>query len=115
MDNDRLNILARVLEESKKYVEMGQEIPIDFQKIMFPSGRKECELVYGGKESYEQILTKVIAVPLQEEKKFPTSSKTDDEKWTNKLIFGDNLQTLKTLIEMKKKGLLINSDGTHGV
>lgn len=115
MDNDRLNILARVLEESKKYVEMGQEIPIDFQKIMFPSGRKECELVYGGKESYEQILTKVIAVPLQEEKKFPTSSKIDDEKWTNKLIFGDNLQTLKTLIEMKKKGLLINSDGTHGV
>lgn len=115
MNNDRLNILARVLEESKKYVEMGQEIPIDFQKIMFPSGRKECELVYGGKESYEQILTKVIAVPLQEEKKFPTSSKIDDEKWTNKLIFGDNLQTLKTLIEMKKKGLLINSDGTHGV
>lgn len=115
MDNDRLNILARVLEESKKYVEMGQEIPIDFQKIMFPSGRKECELVYGGKESYEQILTKVIAVPLQEEKKFPASSKIDDEKWTNKLIFGDNLQTLKTLIEMKKKGLLINSDGTHGV
>ncbi len=115
MDNDRLNILARVLEESKKYVEMGQEIPIDFQKIMFPSGRKECELVYGGKESYEQILTKVIAVPLQEEKKFPTSSKIDDEKWTNKLIFGDNLQTLKTLIEMKKKGLLINSDGTYGV
>lgn len=115
MDNDRLNILARVLEESKKYVEMGQEIPIDFQKIMFPSGRKECELVYGGKESYEQILTKVIAVPLQEEKKFPTSSKIDDEKWTNKLIFGDNLQTLKTLIEMKKKGLLINSDGAHGV
>lgn len=115
MDNDRLNILARVLEESKKYVEMGQEIPIDFQKIMFPSGRKECELVYGGKESYEQILTKVIAVPLQEEKKFPTSSKIDNEKWTNKLIFGDNLQTLKTLIEMKKKGLLINSDGTHGV
>lgn len=115
MDNDRLNILARVLEESKKYVEMGQEIPIDFQKIMFPSGRKECELVYGGKESYEQILTKVIAVPLQEEKKFPTSSKIDAEKWTNKLIFGDNLQTLKTLIEMKKRGLLINSDGTHGV
>ena len=115
MDNDRINLLARVLEESKKYVEMGQEIPIDFQKIMFPSGRKECELVYGGKESYEQILTKVIAVPLQEEKRFPTGSKTSEREWTNKLIFGDNLQTLKTLIEMKKRGLLINSDGTHGV
>lgn len=115
MDKDRLNILARILEESKKCIEKGEEIPIDFQKIMFPSGRKECELVYGGKESYEQILTKVIAVPLQEEKKFPTGQKMKDGEWTNKLIFGDNLQTLKTLIEMKKKGLLINSDGTHGV
>lgn len=115
MDNDRINILARVLEESKKYVEMGKEIPIDFQKILFPSGRKECELVYGGKESYEQILTKVIAAPLQEEKKFPTSTKISGGKWTNKLIFGDNLQTLKTLIEMKKKGMLVNPDGTHGV
>lgn len=115
MDKDRLNILAHVLEESKKCIEKGEEIPIDFQKIMFPSGRKECELVYGGKESYEQILTKVIAVPLQEEKKFPTVQKLKDGEWTNKLIFGDNLQTLKTLIEMKKKGLLTNPDGTNGV
>lgn len=103
MDNNRLNVLARVLEESKKYVEMGQEIPINFQKIMFPSGRKECELVYGGKESYESILTKVIPAPLQEEKRFPTTSKKSDSEWTNKLIFGDNLQTLKSLIEMKKR------------
>lgn len=115
MDSERMNMLAGVLEESKKYVEMGKEIPIDFQKILFPSGRKECELVYGGKENYEQILTKVIAVPLQEEKKFPTSIKISESEWTNKLIFGDNLQALKTLIEMKKKGFLINSDGTNGV
>ena len=103
MKEERINIVARVLEESKKYVEKGQEIPIDFQKILFPSGRKECELVYGGKENYEQILTKVIAVPLQEEKIFPKSAKTCDGEWTNKLIFGDNLQILKTLIEMKKR------------
>ena len=115
MDNDRINILAKVLEESRKCIENGEEIPIDFQKILFPSGRKECELVYGGKESYEQILSKVIAVPFQEEKRFPTDIIMEDNKWTNKLIFGDNLQVLKTLIEMKKKGLLINSDGSSGV
>ncbi len=115
MNNDRMNLLARVLEEAKKYVEKGQEVPIDFQKIIFPSGRKECELVYGGKESYEQILSKVIAAPLQEEKNFPTDIKIGSNEWTNKLIFGDNLQVLKTLIEMKKKGLLTNSDGTNGV
>lgn len=115
IDNERMNLLAKVLEESKKYIENGQEIPVDFQKIIFPSGRKECELVYGGKESYEQILSKVIAVPLQEEKRFPTVAKLKSNEWTNKLIFGDNLQVLKTLIEMKKKGLLVNSDGTNGV
>lgn len=115
MSNDRMDILAKVLEESKRYVENGEEIPIDFQKILFPSGRKECELVYGGKESYEQILSNVIAVPFQEERKFPSNVKIREKVWTNKLIFGDNLQILKTLIELKKKGQLVNSDGTNGV
>ena len=31
------------------------------------------------------------------------------------LIFGDNLQALKTLLEMKKAGKLRNADGTAGV
>lgn len=115
MNKERTDILARVLEESKKYVKMGKEVPIDFQKILFPSGRKECELVYGGKESYEQIITKTMAAPLQLEKKFPTNIKLEETEWVNKLIFGDNLQVLKTLIDMKKKGMLINSDGTSGV
>lgn len=115
MNNDRLSILAKSLEEAKKYIENGSDIPIEFQKIFFPSGKKECELVYAGKESYEQILSKVIAVPLQEEKIFPANITIDNNKWINKLIFGDNIQVLKSLIEYKKKGLLKNSDGTDGV
>ncbi|MEW6110085.1 MAG: site-specific DNA-methyltransferase [Nitrospirota bacterium] len=35
--------------------------------------------------------------------------------WTNMLIFGDNLQVLKTLLQMKEKGKLKNADGTPGV
>ena len=31
------------------------------------------------------------------------------------LVFGDNLQTMKTLLEMKQAGRLLNSDGTSGV
>lgn len=115
MDTSRLELLSRVLEESKKYIDNGSELPIEFQKILFPSGKKECELVYGGKETQEQILSKVMSVPLQEEKSFPSSFNTSEKEWTNKLIFGDNLQVLKTLIEYKKQGKLKNSDGSDGV
>ena len=114
MKNDRANILMQVIEESKKYIEKGSELPIEFQKILFPSGRKECELVYGGKESEEKIISNVIAVPLQEEKKFPISF-NEKEEWNNKLIFGDNLQVLKSLLELKRQGKLLNSDGTNGI
>ena len=115
MDNERINLLMRVIEESKRYVSNGLEIPIEFQKILFPSGRKECELVYSGKQSVEDIISKVIAVPLQEEKKFITKKNVFNDGWFNKLIFGDNIQVLKTLIEYKKQGLLKNSDGSDGV
>ena len=115
MNNERLILLSNALEEAKKYVENGKDIPIEFQKIFFPSGKKECELVYGGKESYEQVISKVISVPLQEEKIFPADTKIDENNWINKLIFGDNIQVLKSLLEYKKRGLLKNSDGTDGI
>jgi len=35
--------------------------------------------------------------------------------WHNMLIFGDNLQVLKRLLDMKNEGRLRNSDGTDGV
>jgi len=35
--------------------------------------------------------------------------------WHNKLIFGDNLQAMKTLLQMKERGELVNADGTPGV
>jgi site-specific DNA-methyltransferase (adenine-specific) len=52
-------------------------------------------------------------VPLQEVSNFNTPA--DYEGWQNKLIFGDNLQVLKRLIEDKKNGKLKNADGTDGV
>ena len=52
-------------------------------------------------------------MPLQEVSNFNTPA--DYEGWQNKLIFGDNLQVLKRLIEDKKNGKLKNADGTDGV
>ena len=70
------------------------------------------ELTYYGKESEQAILSQTFAVPLQENRRFGDVSEKD---WVNKIIFGDNLQVLKTLIEMKRRGELKNADGTDGI
>ena len=53
-----------------------------------------------------------MAVPLQKVKVF---GDVKDDEWHNMLIFGDNLQVLKTLLKMKEEGKLKNADGTKGV
>ena len=72
----------------------------------------EYELTYYGKETKEQIIAQTYAAPLQEDRRFAGATTSE---WTNMLIFGDNLQVLKSLIEMKRAGKLKNADGTEGV
>ncbi len=72
---------------------------------------KEPELVYAGKTSKGEVLADTMAVPLQALKRFGEP----DGDWTNKLVFGDNLQVLKTLLEMKERGQLRNADGSPGI
>ena len=50
-----------------------------------------------------------MAVPLQPIKTFGNG---EENAWHNMLIFGDNLQAMKTLLQWKEEGMLINSDGT---
>ncbi len=73
---------------------------------------KEAELGYSGKQGRSAVLAETMAVPLQKLKRFGSK---DESGWTNKLVFGDNLQVLKTLLEMKERGELRNADGTDGV
>ena len=56
MKNDDLSILLQVLEESRKYVENGQDIPDEFCRILFQPEKREYELMYYGKESSESII-----------------------------------------------------------
>ena len=92
-----------------------KEIPFEYKYALFPTKQKEYELVYAGKMRKEDILAdneEAKAVPLQVEKifngkKYPLYSKD----WHNLLVFGDNLQILKTfyknedfLIKNKIKG-----------
>jgi site-specific DNA-methyltransferase (adenine-specific)/adenine-specific DNA-methyltransferase len=83
----------------------GKEIPDVYKYAIFPTKQKEYELVYAGKMRKEDVLAdteEAKPVPLQVEKifngkKYPLYSKD----WRNMLVFGDNLQILKTFNENK--------------
>ena len=90
----------------------GNEVSTEFARVLFPPARKEYELTYYGKEGEQSIISQTFAVPLQENRRFGESTESDG---LNKIIFGDNLQVLKTLVEMKHRGELKNADGTDGV
>jgi DNA modification methylase len=92
------------------HLQRGEELPAEWARELFPPDKREYELVYHGKEREEDILAETMAVPLQPVSTFGKNG----NGWHNMLIFGDNLQALKTLIQRKKAGKLLNADGTPG-
>jgi len=100
------------IEKIVGLLKQGKLLPEDYGNILFDT-KKEYELVYADKEREEDILADTMAVPLQKIKTFYNEKNEND--WANMLIFGDNLQVLKTLLEMKQEGKLKNADGTPGV
>ena len=101
-------------EQRQRIIEIllsGSEVPPEWSRILFPPEKREYELVYHGKEREEDIIANTLAVPLQPVRTFNKNGVV----WHNKLIFGDNLQAMKTLLEMKRAGELCNADGTPGV
>jgi len=92
-------------------LEQSQDLPLDYKHLLFPPERREYELVYAGKEREEDILAETMAVPLQPIRTFGGNG----SDWHNMLIFGDNLQAMKTLFRMKEQGQLVNADGSRGV
>ena len=98
-------------QEIIRRLQQGEELSPEWARILFPPEKREYELVYHGKEREEDILANTLAVPLQ---KVRTFGKNSDD-WHNMLIFGDNLQVMKSLLEMKHAGKLCNADGSPGV
>ncbi|WP_394270941.1 DNA methyltransferase [Qipengyuania sp.] len=90
----------------------GETPSPEWSRIVFPPERREYELVYGGKARDEEIISETIAVPIQRVRKFGKPEAEEDPE--NLLIFGDNLQTMKTLLEDKKRGRFKNADGSDG-
>ena len=91
-------------------LEAGQYLDDHYRSKLFRQP-KEAELVYAAKEGRSSVLSRTMAVPLQVLKRFGGA----EAGWANKLVFGDNLQVLKTLLELKERGELRNADGTPGV
>ena len=91
----------------------GKPLPDSYRYIIPFETKKEYELTYAEKEREEDILADTFAVPLQPIKTFGSNG----DSWTNKLIFGDNLQALKTLMndpDVKGKVRLIYIDPPFG-
>jgi len=89
----------------------GAELPKEWARELFPSEKREYDLAYYGKQREEEVLANTLSVPLQPDRTFGQCN----AEWNNMLIFGDNLQVMKTLLEQKVDGKLCNSDGTQGV
>lgn len=104
MENE---LKKRIIEKLNK----GEELPVEWARFLFPPEKREYELVYHGKEREEDILADTLAVPLQPVRTFGKNG----VDWHNMLVFGDNLQAMKSLLEMKKAGKICNADGTPGV
>ena len=98
-----------ITKEQKDYIikllQEGKEIPEDFKYLLFPTKQKEYELAYAGKMRKEDILANedgVFPVPLQVEKVFNGGEyEAFEDDWKNMIVFGDNLQFLKTIYENK--------------
>lgn len=86
-------------------LQKGEQIPEDYKYKLFPIIQKEYELIYAGKMRKEDVLANedgVFPVPLQIEKVFNGEDyPTGKNDWRNMVVFGDNLQFLKTVYENK--------------
>ncbi len=111
-------------QEKKKIIELietGKTLPAAYKSKLFGhddtefiEATKDCQLIYTGKAHKEDIIAQTPAASFQKIRSFNSDNPFDDD-WQNMLIFGDNLQVLKTLLQMKQEGKLKNADGTPGV
>jgi len=83
-------------------LQKGETLPDDYKYKLFPTKQKEYELVYGGKMRKEDILANedgVFPVPLQVDRVYNGDLEVFADGWRNMIVFGDNLQFLKTVYQ----------------
>jgi DNA modification methylase len=98
------------IEEIATLLRAGRRLPPHLFPHLFETPR-EYQLAYRGKARSIDILADTMAVPLQPVRTFGESV----DGWSNMLVFGDNLQVLRQLLNLKQLGQLRNPGGSHGV
>lgn len=96
-------------DKQKEYIvnliENNQPIPEDLKYFLFPTLQEEYELSYAGKMRKEDLLADedgTFAIPLQVDRVFNDGIyEAFEDDWRNMIVFGDNLQFLKTINENK--------------
>src|SRR4051812_35989460 len=106
----RIGLRQDELDAIVARLQAGEPLDERFRPLLFHATR-EAELSYSGKATAGSILALTMRVPLQVQNFFGH----DTEAWADKLIFGDNLQVLKELLERKARGQLRNAEGSAGV
>ncbi len=102
-----LKLSKQQKEKVLRLVEKSEDLPDGYKDLLFPNQKKEYELVYAGKDRKEDIISETMAVPFQKVKTFGKNG----NGWTNKLIFGDNLQVLKEIYnDQRGQNLLDTKD-----
>lgn len=97
------------LEEIMSLLRRGRRLPPHLFPHLFETPR-EYQLAYRGKARRADVLVDTMAVPLQPVRTFGTTT-----KWSNMLVFGDNLQVLRQLVNLKRMEGLRNADDSAGV
>lgn len=95
--------------EQKEYIidllRNDKQLPEDMKYDLFPTLQEEYEISYAGKMRKEDLLANedgTFPIPLQLERIFNSEKNESlDEEWKNMIVFGDNLQFLKTINENK--------------
>lgn len=85
----------------------GVQIPEGYRDLLFPTNHVEYQLDYSGKMRKEDLLANsdgTFPVPIQIERFFDYNN--SDSEWKNMILFGDNLQLLKTIYENKDELIL---------
>ena len=86
-------------------IKNGISIPEDFKEDLFPNMNYEYELSYAGKMRKEDLLANedgTYPLPLQIDRVFKGEDYEENKNdWNNMIIYGDNLQFLKTINENK--------------
>jgi hypothetical protein len=99
------------IEEVVTLLRAGRRLPPYLVPHLFEAPR-EYHLAYRGKARAVDVLSETMAVPLQAVR---TYGLPGQHSWSNMLVFGDNLQVLRHLLNLKEQGELRNPNGSDGV